>query len=85
MFWVALGTGAGAEFPAIHEGHLTLHADATARRFVAAHGRRGLITGYAAGPLEGWVYPFRIFHDYRTDFLLGVRPRSFPAQRRFAK
>ncbi|MGO9268764.1 MAG: amylo-alpha-1,6-glucosidase [Terriglobia bacterium] len=47
---------------------MTLRAAATSLRFIAAHGRRGMIVGYAAESLEGWVYPFRIFHDYRLGF-----------------
>ena len=27
-----------------------------------------MIVGHAAEPLEAWVYPFRIFHDYRIGF-----------------
>jgi len=52
----------------IPETSLTLRAEGTARRFVAAHGRRGMVVGYAAESLEGWIYPFRIFHDYRVGF-----------------
>ncbi|HSY37394.1 MAG TPA: hypothetical protein VK814_16700 [Acidobacteriaceae bacterium] len=39
-------------------------------RFVAAHGRRALISGYAAGGLEVWAYPFEILNDYRVSFRL---------------
>jgi glycogen debranching enzyme len=73
---LAQAAGARAEpgYPAfaIRETALTLHAEATARRFIAAHGRRGMIAGYSAESLEGWVYPFRIFHDYR----IGFRPQG---------
>ena len=64
------GFGAEAGYPAfpIAETPLTLRAEATPRRFMAAHGRRALIEGYAAESLEGWIYPFRIFHDYRIAF-----------------
>ncbi len=54
-------------FP-ISETALTLRAEATARRFISAHGRRGMVVGYAAEALEGWIYPFRIFHDFRVGF-----------------
>jgi glycogen debranching enzyme len=37
-------------------------------RFVAAHGQRGFIAGYATKGLEAWVYPFQIFKDYRVSF-----------------
>lgn len=75
-FWLALtpvpGRGAGSGFPAfpIPDTALTLRAEATSRRFVSAHGRRGMVVGYAAESLEGWIYPFRIFHDYRVGFRL---------------
>jgi glycogen debranching enzyme len=39
-------------------------------RFVAAHGRRALISGYATGGLEIWAYPFEILNDYRVSFHL---------------
>lgn len=39
-------------------------------RFVAAHGRRALISGYAAAGLEIWAYPFEILDDYRVSFHL---------------
>lgn len=65
-----LAAAAKSGYPgfAVSETSLTLYAEATPRRFVAAHGRRGAIVGYAAGSLEGWVYPFRIFHDYHIGF-----------------
>src|SRR2546425_10985173 len=30
-----------------------------------------MMIGYAAEGLEGWVFPFRIFHDYRVGFRTG--------------
>jgi len=62
----------------VRETTLTLRAEATARRFIAAHGRRGLVAGYAAESLEGWVYPFRIFHDYRVSFRLEGESEALP-------
>lgn len=47
---------------------LTLRAEATSRRFISAHGRRAMVVGYAAESLEGWVYPFRIFHNFQVSF-----------------
>ncbi len=64
----AAQSGAGYENFAVAETPWTLRAEATPRRFVAAHGRRGMVVGYAAESLEGWVYPFRIFHNYRVSF-----------------
>jgi len=49
---------------------LTLRTEASPRHFIAAHGRHGMIVGYAGESLEGWIYPFRIFHDYRVGFRL---------------
>jgi glycogen debranching enzyme len=64
----ALAAGPGYTALEISDMALTLHAEATPRRFIAAHGRRGMVVGYAAESLEGWVYPLRIFHDYRIGF-----------------
>ncbi len=68
----ALHSGSPAEagipyFP-IPSSSLTLRAEATPRRFIAAHGRKGMLVGYACQSLEGWIFPFRIFHDYRVQF-----------------
>ena len=38
------------------------------QRFIAAHGRRAVIDGYATQGLDVWVYPFQILSDYRVDF-----------------
>ena len=64
----AVAAEAGYASLPVTETPLTLRAEATARRFIAAHGRRGMVVGYAAESLEGWVYPFRIFHDCRVSF-----------------
>ena len=61
----------GYESFSVAESALTLRAEATARRFISAHGRRAMMIGYAAEGLEGWVFPFRIFHDYRVGFRTG--------------
>ena len=65
-------TGVSSEigYPAfsISNTSLTLHSTETVHRFIAAHGRRGMVVGYASESIEGWIYPFRIFHDYRTTF-----------------
>jgi glycogen debranching enzyme len=52
------------------ETRLELNTEAVAPlRFIAAHGRRALIDGYAADSLEIWAYPFQILSDYRVSFL----------------
>jgi len=41
--------------------------------FIAAHGRRALVDGYASDSLEMWAYPFEILSGYRIAFRpLGV-------------
>jgi len=48
---------------------LALATEAVApQRFIAAHGRRALIDGYASAGLEIWAYPFEILSDYRIAF-----------------
>jgi glycogen debranching enzyme len=37
-------------------------------RFIAVHGRRASIDGYAAAGLEAWAYPFQILSNYRVAF-----------------
>jgi glycogen debranching enzyme len=37
-------------------------------RFIAVHGRRALIAGYATSGLEAWAYPFQILSGYRVAF-----------------
>ncbi len=60
--------GHGTGVLTVPETAMTLRAAATSRRFIAAHGRRATLVGYAAEGLEGWIYPFRIFHDLRLGF-----------------
>ena len=43
--------------------------DVGAHRFIAAHGRRSLIAGYAPDDLEIWCYPFQILSGYRVSFI----------------
>jgi glycogen debranching enzyme len=48
---------------------LSLTTDAVApRRFVAVHGRRALIDGYAGSGLEVWAYPVQLIQNYRIGF-----------------
>ena len=37
-------------------------------RFIAAHGRRAMIDGYAGGRLEIWAYPFQLVSNYQVAF-----------------
>ena len=53
-----------------NNARLTLDTQAVAPlRFIAAHGRRGIVDGYAADSLEIWSYPFQILSGYRVAFL----------------
>ena len=48
---------------------LSLTTDAVApQRFIAVHGRRALLDGYAAGGLEVWAYPVQLIKDYEVGF-----------------
>lgn len=47
-------------------------------RFVAVHGRRALIAGYATGGLEVWAYPFQIVSDYRVAFRVAGSTMPIP-------
>ena len=48
---------------------LALNTDSVApRRFLAVHGRRSLIDGYADSGLEVWAYPVELIHSYRVGF-----------------
>jgi len=38
------------------------------RHFLAVHGRRAVLQGYATEGLELWAYPFQIFTNYRVAF-----------------
>jgi glycogen debranching enzyme len=50
---------------------LSLQTDSVApERFVAAHGRKAIVMGYASGGLELWAYPLQIVSGYE----LGFRP-----------
>lgn len=44
-------------------------------RFIAAHGHRAAIFGYAGRGLEIWGYPFQILDRYTVDFEPQGRPR----------
>lgn len=49
---------------------LALSTNAVApRRFIAVHGRRALLDGYAGSGLEVWAYPVQLIKDYEVGFL----------------
>jgi glycogen debranching enzyme len=52
---------------------LSLTTDAVApQRFIAVHGRRVLLDGYAANGLEVWAYPMQLVKNYE----IGFRPQG---------
>jgi len=52
---------------------LSLTTDAVApRRFIAVHGRRALLDGYASSGLEVWAYPVQLIRNYE----IGFRPQG---------
>ena len=51
------------------EANFVLDTEAVApHRFIAVHGRRALIQGYASEGLEVWAYPFQILSGYNVVF-----------------
>jgi len=79
-FGLLLGAGRLSLFPAWSvaqeaakaappNAELAIDTEAVAPlRFIAAHGRRALVAGYAADSLEVWAYPFQIVSGYRVQF-----------------
>jgi glycogen debranching enzyme len=55
--------------PVAGDGNLVLSTISVGpHRFIAAHGRRALISGYASQGLDVWAYPFQILGNYRVRF-----------------
>jgi glycogen debranching enzyme len=55
----------------VTSAQLSLQTDSVApERFVAAHGRKAIVMGYASGGLELWAYPLQLISGYE----LGFRP-----------
>lgn len=53
---------------------LELSGPAIPSRFVNAAGERAGIWGFESGVLEGWVYPLKVFHDFRLAFQMEGSP-----------
>lgn len=63
-------TASPAAMTNLAQESLSLTTDAVApRRFIAVHGRRALLDGYAASGLEVWAYPVQLIKDYEVGFL----------------
>lgn len=58
-------------------GPLELAGASNPWRFVNAVGERSGMWGFENGTLEGWVYPLKIFHDFRLAFELEGYPRIY--------
>jgi glycogen debranching enzyme len=63
------------------EPQLAFSTDAPlSHRFIAAHGRRALIDGYAGAGIEAWIYPFQIFRAYQVAFMPDGATTAIPAE-----
>lgn len=51
-----------------------LSGPAIPSRFVNAVGQKAGIWGFESGVLEGWVYPLKVFHDFRLAFQIEGSP-----------
>jgi glycogen debranching enzyme len=61
--------------------NLTMSTDSSGPvRFVAVHGRRSAIFGYAGNGLEIWAWPFQILDGYRVSFLPEGAASDIPGQ-----
>jgi glycogen debranching enzyme len=59
----------------LRRGSLELGGPANSWRFIHAVGEKSGLWGFENGDLESWVYPLKIFHDFRLEFLMGSYPR----------
>jgi glycogen debranching enzyme len=49
--------------------HLSFETNSVApERFIAVHGRKALVMGYAASGLEAWAYPLQLISGYELGF-----------------
>ena len=59
----------GTNFSAAETEALPLDTESNVQqRFVAVHGRRSLVDGYASSGLEVWAYPFQLLSGYHLSF-----------------
>ncbi|MGA8087115.1 MAG: hypothetical protein WCA10_07405 [Terracidiphilus sp.] len=62
-------------------GALPLNTESNVQhRFVAVHGRRSLVEGYASNGLEIWAYPFQILFGYHVAFRVEGTTTSIPGE-----
>src|ERR1035438_6671414 len=80
---ILVGSGVAATPPAgipkfeLAPGPLEMSERASPRRFINAVGEKRGLWGFEAGPIEGWVYPLKIFHGFQLDFQLEGSPRIY--------
>ena len=62
----------------VKRGELELSRSARSREFLSATGTRAGLFGNESGDLEAWVYPLKLFRNFRLRFL--TDGRSLPAE-----
>jgi len=64
FLWIAL-----LLIPTLGPAQLSFDTNSVApERFIAAHGRKAIVMGYASGGLELWAYPLQLISDYELGF-----------------
>jgi hypothetical protein len=59
FLWIAL-----LLIPTLGPAQLSFDTNSVApERFIAAHGRKAIVMGYASGGLELWAYPLQLISD----------------------
>ena len=61
-------------------GPLVLSGQTNPWRFVHAVGEKGALWGYESGRLEAWIYPLKIFRDFRLAFQLDGMPTVYEGE-----
>src|SRR5215469_4264128 len=64
----------------LNPGSLELSGSAVPSRFVQAVGEKAGVWGFENGVLEGWVYPLKIFHDFRLAFQIEGSPTIYAGE-----
>ena len=59
------------------KGPLELSGPVQPWKFINAVGEKAGAWGFENGTLEGWVYPLKLFHDFRFEFKLENSPRVY--------
>jgi hypothetical protein len=64
----------------LNPGSLELSGAAVPSRFVHAVGEKAGLWGFENGVLEGWVYPLKIFHDFKLAFQIEGSPTVYAGE-----